>query len=807
MLNLVLRTFSLPSHLYVRLLSAKPGETHGSQQRRNTRISKKVAKLLKITDPKVTTNNTATISSNFEVMINLLHFYYPNYELETYGQMVNNIVETFNKFIWTLGIEYGTKHFNKVKSYIINLFEGRPPEPDRFGIGKKDKFPNCLGRCRFLIKDFLSEESSDITKSKILQILYTLLNIPKLCRGLNSMELSGIEETFAVDESTTAKFQQYLEFSLWDYNPIDFVPGLVVEIPLLGPANGPNKVRKDLSSDLEAYLIVYNGEYKDILSSIKMYCDLTENQPFFNYLKVRAEMYRVSGKTTKGVLRKLVTIADAGNKPRTVAIPDFWTQTLFAPLEAQIIRLLLWKFGDKSSYYSHSKGWTKVLSTHEEWVSIDASAWTDNFPVTLQSMVLEKLTNKAIASSWKSLAADCTWNVGSSNTTCKYGKGQGMGTKASFAIASLTDHFFIEWVLDKSYGFIQEYNKVGDDLVIVDPLGKLAENYELIGVPVNQLKSKGVFPNGHFVEYVSRNAYNFIDVSQWSASLLTKVSKQHFYIPTLIHHIKERTNWDSDQDPGSLIFNSINYKSDSRKDKDSIIFDIYQLAVYRSRELINTPEIACTYVKDNISSIIYALTQETVSLTNQFRKLKSFREHDNLKEKITKDVNYDLGLWNDFSVSKLDIWSFAATHNLDVNDIFWLHNSGARNIASRDLLDRSSDASVLISIPSSSSENGDAVFVNNVKVLSLVFACLLEARSRLRRESSIRVDQLTDPQNIRKSVELLKTLNSIVDRVDNNEIIITTTIPLGDTVFLFENPLNSSEFSNLQLSNSNHLLD
>jgi len=44
-----------------------------------------------------------------------------------------------------------------------------------------------------------------------------------------------------------------------------------------------------------------------------------------------------------------------------------------------------------------------------------------------------------IAMAWKHLAVDCLWKLGSSHRYIKYGKGQGMGTKGSFAIAQLTN--------------------------------------------------------------------------------------------------------------------------------------------------------------------------------------------------------------------------------------------------------------------------------------------------------------------------------------------------------------------------------
>jgi hypothetical protein len=204
-------------------------------------------------------------------------------------------------------------------------------------------------------------------------------------------------------------------------------------------------------------------------------------------------------------------------------------------------------FGEHCCYFSHSEGWARIMAqpseTQDKLVSIDASEWTDNLPASLQYIVMKSLFGQKIANAWKVLAVDCDWFVPHLPRPFRYGKGQGMGTKGSFAIAQLTDLIFVRFLLEKHYPEVSSpfFIKVGDDLVVFDPAHKLAGEYERIGVPVNIAKSKFKTPYGSFVEFVSRNAWNGKDYSIISPALIPKFIKDDFYAATLYHHVVERS--------------------------------------------------------------------------------------------------------------------------------------------------------------------------------------------------------------------------------------------------------------------------
>lgn len=102
----------------------------------------------------------------------------------------------------------------------------------------------------------------------------------------------------------------------------------------------------------------------------------------------------------------------------------------------------------------------------------------------------------------------CPWNVGNSSNTIKYGKGQGMGTKCSFAIAQLTNNLFIKFCYNKYYPELSNPTNVnvGDDMALQDPEDMMSSAFERIGVPINKHKTKSKTRLGSFVEFVSRNS-------------------------------------------------------------------------------------------------------------------------------------------------------------------------------------------------------------------------------------------------------------------------------------------------------------
>jgi len=254
-----------------------------------------------------------------------------------------------------------------------------------------------------------------------------------------------------------------------------------------------------------------------------------------------------------GSLRTITSVPDTGNKSRTIAICDVFTQLLLTPFEEKLIEFLDKMFGDRSAFHDHQKGFRKFQRKLVPGIkSIDFTSWTDYLPATLQKIVVKHVFNDDIAEAWYKLVVTCDWNSKSHDGPIVYGTGQGMGTKGSFIIASITDHFISELLLTKCYPdkvrttpISNLYSRVGDDLWIWDPDDLISKHLEdSFKMKINQSKSKKATEANAVGEFVSMNINHGRNVSRVSMRNILDVRESLYDVIPLISHLKERTNID-----------------------------------------------------------------------------------------------------------------------------------------------------------------------------------------------------------------------------------------------------------------------
>jgi hypothetical protein len=107
---------------------------------------------------------------------------------------------------------------------------------------------------------------------------------------------------------------------------------------------------------MEAYAICHGNE--GFISHFENFCNETNNGAFLNYLKSQSEIYQSDKPLdlNKIKLRKLTAICDSGNKSRTIAISDYWTQCLFQPIELKVNTVMNKLFKLNNAFYSHALG-------------------------------------------------------------------------------------------------------------------------------------------------------------------------------------------------------------------------------------------------------------------------------------------------------------------------------------------------------------------------------------------------------------------------------------------------------------------
>lgn len=118
-------------------------------------------------------------------------------------------------------------------------------------------------------------------------------------------------------------------------------------------------------------------------------------------------------------------------------------------------------------------------------------------------------------------------------TEVYYKVGQPMGSKSSFAIASLAHHMLLHYnhfnlpkEVKEECPINEAYCIVGDDLVIFNELlmEKVKESYLILGVDVSLPKSKVPVGSDIFTEFCSRTSINNIDVSRVPPNVIRQAS-------------------------------------------------------------------------------------------------------------------------------------------------------------------------------------------------------------------------------------------------------------------------------------------
>jgi hypothetical protein len=493
-----------------------------------------------------------TIRSNFELYEMIFLNLNPNLSKDTIRGFIETTVDAHNHLVKTTGIAQATRSWKAITNYCIQLIEGHNPERlHRISTGRVDGWPKLLSKLRPLYHRIRDKEKLSLSQVEIaetIRLLRTLFKLNRVCYDYIDLDVAGIGEKFEISKEIENEFEEFLSTKYPE--PLLKDPASLNIHPLSGQANGPNRLPKRETAVIEAKAIVTSRYWH----KFREYCVYTDNKQFLEYIEHVASKYDPASDLSldKVVLRKLTAIPDKGNKSRVIAICDNYTQMLLNSLEQFIISVTNSNFRENNAFFSHKDGFKKIKELpseiQKELVSLDAEAWTDNLPARLQFINLKVKCGLHLALAWQNLAVTCDWNIGNSDKTIKYGKGQGMGTKGSFVIAQDTNLEFIEFILKREYPDKFTTNsrpffiEVGDDMVIQDPEMLVPKHFESIGVPINYSKSKFAVKGISHVEFVSRNLTDGEDTSIISPSLVSRTRKQHFLIPTLVSHLNERAN-------------------------------------------------------------------------------------------------------------------------------------------------------------------------------------------------------------------------------------------------------------------------
>jgi len=478
---------------------------------------------------------------------------------------LNEVIYFHNNLVRHNRIPFCFNFYKEVTNYCIQLLETPREEhknifTPRTSTGIVDRWPTAFQLMRPL---FFNARDKTNLGQVCDQIIRSLLNVHRLCEDFKDISLESITKpSNPIKESFLKDFEDFVSKKFLS-NEITGSKSWNTTLNIDQSKNGPNGMLSYKSSGMEAFKLIQTKRFNE---PFKKLCDLTDNQTLYNSIKVRAGEYQnslenayesnkansnsslekfLSEKKKNIYLRRLTGVPDSGHKSRTIAICDYWTQTILEPTEKDLIQATLKLYPHSCDYYSHSKGFNRMfkrLKVGDKFY--DCSNWTDRFPVELQEIVYKLIYNSDIAKCWMELVVKCPWFVKDSYQTIRYSRGQGMGTRGSFQIAQLTSCLLMDYIYVTHYKI--ELNshlwaEVGDDMGCHDPDGYVLKLYTELDIPINLSKTKIPTSENLCMEYVSRNVNQGKDVSRISARNCLAIDSNLLDLTSLVLHINERT--------------------------------------------------------------------------------------------------------------------------------------------------------------------------------------------------------------------------------------------------------------------------
>jgi hypothetical protein len=237
-------------------------------------------------------------------------------------------------------------------------------------------------------------------------------------------------------------------------------------------------------------------------------------------------------------IRKLSWFPDKEMKTRVVAIGDYWSQCALKPLHHYLFRLLR-KIPqdctfDQGSFKDKVNGW-------EEFYSIDLTAATDRFPISIIYDVLNGHLPSTYLNSWKRIIVGKPFEF--SGKIISYSVGNPMGFYSSWSSFAVAHHYVMYYCCRELNIPYKEakYVLLGDDILIGDRLlkEKYCEVITSLGVefsPIKTHESKFLF------EFAKRLFFKGEEITPFPISSLKESAKRYYLLVNLLDEVS-RKGW------------------------------------------------------------------------------------------------------------------------------------------------------------------------------------------------------------------------------------------------------------------------
>jgi len=137
-------------------------------------------------------------------------------------------------------------------------------------------------------------------------------------------------------------------------------------------------------------------------------------------------------------LRRLVSFGDKELKVRIVGILDYFSQSVLRGLHSYLFNTLK---GISQDVTFNQGSFSTKFSDWDYFCSVDLTAATDRFPISVESLVLRGRFPDYYVSAWERVMVGLPFVYQS--RTLKYGVGNPMGAYSSFASFALAHHYIL----------------------------------------------------------------------------------------------------------------------------------------------------------------------------------------------------------------------------------------------------------------------------------------------------------------------------------------------------------------------------
>jgi len=249
---------------------------------------------------------------------------------------------------------------------------------------------------------------------------------------------------------------------------------------------------------------------------------------------------------------RLHSFEEWGGKTRTVAILDYWTQLILTPLHDTIFHFLerieMDGTFNQDAVAERVRRFTAIPDN--SIFSYDLTAATDRLPISLQERVLTVLLGPSLAKNWVRILTNRDYFT-ADGKPLRYGAGQPMGAKSSWAMFTLTHHVIVQAAANMAGAApYTDYGMVGDDVSMCG--SSVSSNYRMImdyyGVSINMAKSIVPFAGARpAAELCKRVFIDGVEISTLPVKLIAKTVANGRLAPQLQNHVSSRLSGGPDK--------------------------------------------------------------------------------------------------------------------------------------------------------------------------------------------------------------------------------------------------------------------